>query len=102
MENEENNEVNLYAKITIRDNTFDGINFTRPLNTELMGVIPMSVIKQLMKGLSNVPFGSIKETLADKVRSSNNMNDLMYLLEEEINFHTTIQEIENYIGADRE
>ena len=60
MEDLKENNSNLKASIKINGETINGVNFVRPMNTEVVGVMPMSVITVLTEVLQGVNFEKIK------------------------------------------
>jgi len=56
-------------------------------------VVEMSVVKRLTEQLMTTYFSNIKNRFRKKLREVDNMKDYVTLLEEEVAFHRTVNEI---------
>ena len=70
-------------------------NFIQENNVEA-AIVPLNTIKRLAQLLPISDLDNIKRELIEELRITNNLNDYIELLSDEINFHHTINLLVHY------
>lgn len=67
-----------------------------PENSRAIAIVDLKVLKKLVKQLPSVPLTTIKNALANEILDTDTLNELMELLEDEIAFHKSVNDIQEF------